>query len=139
MADQPDLIVLNRHRDLEGREMHPWVRPGVLSIILAIAAFGAPSGPWQDLHDLSYTICPALASAAKTVTADVPINASVVISIRIYSDLLAFFEFIFIIPVKYLVIGIASQFLFTVNKSLPYRYTYRSEFYCFVKVFQDSI
>jgi hypothetical protein len=40
MADKPDLIVLNRHRDLEGREMHPWVRRVILSVILAIAAVG---------------------------------------------------------------------------------------------------
>src|SRR5580658_3222376 len=36
-------------------------------IILTIAGFGVPSAPWQDLHDLSYTACPAFASAPKAV------------------------------------------------------------------------
>ena len=40
MADQPDLIVLNRHRDLEGREMHPWIRRVILGVVLAIAVVG---------------------------------------------------------------------------------------------------
>ncbi len=37
MADQPDGIVLRRHRDLEGRAWHPWVRRGLLSVVLLIA------------------------------------------------------------------------------------------------------
>ena len=40
VADKPDLIVLKRHRDLEGRKWHPWIRRVVLSVILAIAAVG---------------------------------------------------------------------------------------------------
>jgi hypothetical protein len=40
MADQPDLIVLKRHRDLVGRESDPWVRRVILGVILAIAAVG---------------------------------------------------------------------------------------------------
>src|SRR3979490_3256492 len=40
MADQPDLIVLNRHRDLEGCEMHPWIRRVILGVVLAIAVVG---------------------------------------------------------------------------------------------------
>jgi hypothetical protein len=38
MADQPDLIVLKRHRDLVGRETDPWVRRAILVVILLIAA-----------------------------------------------------------------------------------------------------
>lgn len=38
MAEKPDTIVLKRHRDLVGREWHPWIRRGILSVILAIAA-----------------------------------------------------------------------------------------------------
>ena len=37
MADQPDLIVLKRHRDLVGRESDPWVRRVILGIVFAIA------------------------------------------------------------------------------------------------------
>ena len=40
MADQPDLIVLNRHRDLVGREADPWIRRAILGVILVIAALG---------------------------------------------------------------------------------------------------
>lgn len=40
MADQPDLIVLNRHRDLVGRESDPWVRRVILGVILVIAVLG---------------------------------------------------------------------------------------------------
>src|ERR1700730_13119872 len=40
MADQPDLIVLKRHRDLVGREWHPWVRRGILGLVFAIAVVG---------------------------------------------------------------------------------------------------
>src|ERR1700704_4394218 len=40
MADQPDLIVLNRHRDLVGRETDPWIRRAILGVILAIAVLG---------------------------------------------------------------------------------------------------
>ena len=37
MADQPDGIVLPRHRDLEGRAWHPWVRRALLAVVLLIA------------------------------------------------------------------------------------------------------
>jgi hypothetical protein len=40
MASQPDLIVLRRHRDLAGREWHPWVRRGVLALVLVVSALG---------------------------------------------------------------------------------------------------
>jgi hypothetical protein len=40
VADKPDTIVLKRHRDLVGREWHPWVRRVILGVILAIAAVG---------------------------------------------------------------------------------------------------
>jgi hypothetical protein len=40
MPDKPDLIVLKRHRDLEGREWYPWVRRGLLGVVLAIAVLG---------------------------------------------------------------------------------------------------
>jgi hypothetical protein len=38
MADIPDRIVLKRHRDLDGRSSHPWVRRGVLTLLLVILA-----------------------------------------------------------------------------------------------------
>lgn len=37
MADQPDDIVLRRHRDLAGRSRHPWVRRLLLTLVLAFA------------------------------------------------------------------------------------------------------
>ena len=37
MADQPDGIALPRHRDLEGRAWHPWVRRALLGVVLLIA------------------------------------------------------------------------------------------------------
>ena len=40
MADQPDGIVLRRHRDLEGRRWHPWLRRallGVVGLVLVLA------------------------------------------------------------------------------------------------------
>ena len=43
MADQPDGIVLTRHRDLKGRGWHPWVRRalvGVVALVLLLALFG---------------------------------------------------------------------------------------------------
>lgn len=43
MADQPDGIVLKRHRDLQGRDWHPWVRRGLvalLAIVILLALFG---------------------------------------------------------------------------------------------------
>ena len=43
MADQPDGIVLTRHRDLKGRSWHPWVRRalvGVVALVLLLALFG---------------------------------------------------------------------------------------------------
>ena len=36
MADQPDGIVLRRHRDLEGRRWHPWLRRGLLGLIALV-------------------------------------------------------------------------------------------------------
>jgi hypothetical protein len=40
MTEQPDLIVLNRHRDLVGRESDPWVRRAILGVILVIVLVG---------------------------------------------------------------------------------------------------
>jgi len=37
VADQPDGIALPRHRDLEGRAWHPWVRRALLAVLLLIA------------------------------------------------------------------------------------------------------
>ena len=42
MADQPDGIVLRRHRDLQGRRWHPWLRRGLLGLVglvLVLALF----------------------------------------------------------------------------------------------------
>jgi hypothetical protein len=36
VADQPDKIVLRRHRDLVGRERHPWIRRVLLGLVLAL-------------------------------------------------------------------------------------------------------
>jgi hypothetical protein len=43
VADQPDGIVLTRHRDLNGRRWHPWVRRalvGLVALVLLLALFG---------------------------------------------------------------------------------------------------
>ena len=43
MADQPDGILLTRHRDLKGREWHPWVRRSLVALValvLVLALFG---------------------------------------------------------------------------------------------------
>jgi hypothetical protein len=43
VADQPDGIVLTRHRDLKGRSWHPWVRRalvGLVALVLLLALFG---------------------------------------------------------------------------------------------------
>lgn len=43
MADQPDGIVLTRHRDLKGRDWHPWVRRslvGLLTVVALLALLG---------------------------------------------------------------------------------------------------
>jgi hypothetical protein len=42
VADQPDGIVLRRHRDLQGRRWHPWLRRGLLglvALVLVLALF----------------------------------------------------------------------------------------------------
>jgi len=42
VADQPDGIVLRRHRDLRGRRWHPWLRRallGVIALVLVLALF----------------------------------------------------------------------------------------------------
>jgi hypothetical protein len=36
VADQPDGIVLRRHRDLQGRRWHPWLRRGLLALIALV-------------------------------------------------------------------------------------------------------
>lgn len=36
MADQPDGIVLRRHRDLQGRRWHPWLRRALLGLIVLV-------------------------------------------------------------------------------------------------------
>ena len=36
MADQPDGIVLRRHRDLQGRRWHQWLRRGLLGLIALV-------------------------------------------------------------------------------------------------------
>jgi hypothetical protein len=36
VADQPDGIVLRRHRDLQGRRWHPWLRRGLLGLIALV-------------------------------------------------------------------------------------------------------
>ena len=33
MAQKPDGIVLKRHRDLDGRDNHPWIRRGLLGLL----------------------------------------------------------------------------------------------------------
>ena len=43
MADQPDGIVLARHRDLKGRDWHPWVRRALVflvALVLLLALLG---------------------------------------------------------------------------------------------------
>lgn len=40
MADQPDGIVLRRHRDLEGRRWHPWLRRASLGLIALVLVLG---------------------------------------------------------------------------------------------------
>jgi hypothetical protein len=43
VADQPDGILLTRHRDLKGREWHPWVRRALVALValvLVLALFG---------------------------------------------------------------------------------------------------
>jgi len=37
VADQPDGIVLTRHRDLKGRGWHPWVRRALVGIVALVA------------------------------------------------------------------------------------------------------
>jgi hypothetical protein len=36
VADQPEGIVLRRHRDLEGRGWHPWARRGLLALVALV-------------------------------------------------------------------------------------------------------
>jgi hypothetical protein len=36
VADQPDGIVLSRHRDLKGREWHPWVRRALVALVALV-------------------------------------------------------------------------------------------------------
>jgi hypothetical protein len=36
VADQPDGIVLRRHRDLQGRRWHPWLRRALLGLIVLV-------------------------------------------------------------------------------------------------------
>ncbi|HSC51524.1 MAG TPA: hypothetical protein VLD16_14780 [Gaiellaceae bacterium] len=38
MADPPDGIALPRHRDLQGRQWHPWARRALLAVVVLIAA-----------------------------------------------------------------------------------------------------
>lgn len=40
MAKQPDLIVLRRHRDLEGRRQERWIRRMLLGVVFLFAAAG---------------------------------------------------------------------------------------------------
>jgi hypothetical protein len=40
MAEKPDGIVLKRHRDLDGRGNHPWIRRGLLGLIAAFLVVG---------------------------------------------------------------------------------------------------
>jgi O-antigen ligase len=43
VADQPDGIVLTRHRDLRDRDWHPWLRRGLvglLALVVLLALFG---------------------------------------------------------------------------------------------------
>ena len=37
MADQPDGIVLTRHRDLHGRGWHPWLRRSLVGLVALVA------------------------------------------------------------------------------------------------------
>ena len=40
MADKPDGILLGRHRDLEGRRWHPWVRRALLGLVAVFLILG---------------------------------------------------------------------------------------------------
>ena len=63
MADQPDGIVLRRHRDLEGRAWYPWVRRvllallAVVPILALVGVFGQrPSGKSAQAAPASLSI-----------------------------------------------------------------------------------
>src|SRR5579863_925896 len=58
-------------------------------IILAMAGFGAPSAPWQDLQDLSYAAFPAVASAAVAAIAVAAAKPRTNKIVRILMNLLA--------------------------------------------------
>jgi hypothetical protein len=40
VADAPEGIVLGRHRDLQGRQWHPWLRRGLLALVAVVLLLG---------------------------------------------------------------------------------------------------
>jgi hypothetical protein len=50
MADVPDLLTLERHRDLEGRERRPYVRWALLSLIGLVSVLGLANVFGQRPH-----------------------------------------------------------------------------------------
>jgi hypothetical protein len=68
VADRPDGIVLRRHRDLDGRRWHPWLRRALLAVVcllLVLALFDA----FGQRESTASTEGPAAALAVTAPTA----------------------------------------------------------------------
>ena len=82
MADQPDGIVLRRHRDLEGRRWHPWLRRallGLIAVVLVLALF--------DVFGQETSTTRAEAGAATlTVTAPGAVRGGLLFQARITTE-----------------------------------------------------
>jgi hypothetical protein len=74
----PDHIILKRHRDLVGRQRHPWVRRGLLSLLGLVCLFGL-----LDLFgQLSGTTQAAAAQAALSVSAPTRVRSGLLYTAR---------------------------------------------------------
>jgi hypothetical protein len=78
IAATPDHIVLKRHRDLDGRQRHPWIRRGLLCLLAVICLLGL-----VDLFgQLSGTTHAAAAEAELSVSAPTRVRSGLLYTAR---------------------------------------------------------
>ena len=82
MADQPDGIVLRRHRDLQGRRWHPWLRRGLLGLVALVVVLAL----FDVFGQASSTTRAETGAATLSVTAPGAVRGGLLFQARITTE-----------------------------------------------------